>query len=152
MNSRPRFCNLFLNKKHHSYRIIINNKKGKEKGIPIESLSLDIRIGYLGHELSHISAYTRMSDLQTLQFAFRYIFQADYKREVERQTDIVTIQHNLGYQLYAGVEYCRVYDGISASYSYYLATNTLTLQEILVIWKQTKISQTNSQALKPRTH
>jgi len=138
MNSRPCFRNLFLKKKNRTYRIIINNNTGKEKGLPISYLSEDVRIGFLAHEVAHMLTYEHMNNLQTLKFAFRYVFSKKFVYNVERYTDNVAIDHHLARQLYAGTAYCRNCTDLTPEYRIYSSKYGLSLNEIICLWHKTE--------------
>ena len=94
----------------------MNNNQGKNKGIAIQNLSFNIIVGWLGHELAHICEYEKMSTWQTLTFAVKYVFSEKYKKQVERYTDLLTIEHGLAFPLYDGVNYLLNDKSISTDY------------------------------------
>jgi len=134
MNSRPTFLNIFRQKAKRHYRIIINNNKGKCKGLPFEELSFNIKTGWLGHELAHICDYENMNSGQTFWFAFKYVFSKKYVRSVERNTDLITIRHGLAFPLYDGTDYLLRSKDIGAKYRNYTIVNGLSLREIKCFW------------------
>jgi len=136
MNARPLVGNLFCSKKERKYCILINNNKGKNKGLPIETLSFNIIVGWLGHELAHIVAYEKMTNWQTISFASKYLLSSKYNRTVERYTDYTTIEHGLAYPLYDGVEYLLNDSSVTDEYKQKIRDNYLALEEIEFLWKQ----------------
>jgi len=99
MASRPPFKVLFQSKENRTYHIYINNSN-KLKGALLPELSFNEQIGVIGHELGHITDYMKKSKWQLAATFFKYIFNPNYKRKLEVQTDIATINHRLGWQLY----------------------------------------------------
>jgi len=138
MNCRPCFRNLFVKKEKRTYRIIINNNTGKEKGLPIADLPDDIRIGFIAHEVAHILTYDQMNNLQTLKFALKYVFSKKFIYNVERHVDYVAIEHHLARQLYAGTAYCRSCSDLTPEYRAYSNIYGLSLGEIICHWHKTK--------------
>ena len=136
MNARPLIGNIFRSKNNRKYCIIINNNKGKHRGIEIASLSFNILIGWISHELSHIVEYEKLSNWQTLSFALKYVVFTSFNRKVERYTDFITIKHGLAYPLYDGVEYLLNDKSISNDYKRKIRENYLSLAEIKCLWQQ----------------
>jgi hypothetical protein len=137
MNSRPCFRNLFVKKGKRTYRIIINNNTGKEKGLPISVLSDDVRIGFIAHEVAHMLMYHQMNNTQTLKFVFKYVFSKKFVYNVERYTDNVAIEHHLARQLYAGTAYCQSCTVLTPEYRVYSSTYGLRPCEIICLWHKT---------------
>ena len=134
MNSRPSPLNIFRTKPNRVYHLIINSNKGKYKGLKFNELSFNIRVGWLGHELAHICEYEKMSTMQTVSFALKYVGSKKFVRKVERITDLITIEHGLTFPLYAGTDYLLRNKDISKNYRKYAITNGLSLGEIKCFW------------------
>jgi len=102
MNARPLIKNIFLKRNDQRYVVIINNNKGRHKGLPYNSLSFNIKVGWLAHELAHISTYQQMSKWQTVKFSLFYVLSASFKRKTERYTDNIGIHMALLTQCLTG--------------------------------------------------
>lgn len=100
MQARPAKSTILRNANKRVYKIFINNRKGKYKGISLAKMNFNVRVGFFGHELAHLLSYKRKSSLQLFGMGAKYIFSKKYKRYVERQTDMETIRRGLGYPLY----------------------------------------------------
>jgi hypothetical protein len=61
--------------------------------------------GLLAHELSHIEVYERMNWFMLGLYGLRYSFSDNFKRTVERDTDLLAIRHGYGEELLAYREY-----------------------------------------------
>ncbi len=96
MAARPKWNFLFRKKSNREYLILLNKKPQFSDSI-FYHLTFDAQVGMLGHEFAHIVYYTQLSNFGIIVFGFRYLFM---KKEIERATDLSTIQHNLGWQLY----------------------------------------------------
>jgi len=134
MNSRPAPGNIFRSKANRRYFIIVNNNKGKHKGLPFEELTYNIKIGWLGHELAHICEYESINNLETFWFAVKYISSKQFVRKVERNTDLITINHGLAFPLYDGIDYLFRNKDISEKYRQHAIDNSLSLSEIKCFW------------------
>ncbi len=61
--------------------------------------------GMMAHELGHLETYSRMSWLGLAGYALHYEFSSKFRKEVERETDMIVIQHGFGEELLAFREY-----------------------------------------------
>ena len=107
LTSRPRIFSVFRKKKNRNYVITISIET-KEELTPIlfSNLPYNAQIGVLGHELAHISDYTTLNTFQLLGLSFGML-SSKYVDKFEWDTDQRTIEHGLGYQLYAWSSYVR---------------------------------------------
>ena len=95
-NARPKMDFLFRKQEKRHYVIIINKKSKDILGFDFSDLPFNAQIGFFGHELAHISDYNEKKNAQMILFGIKYLFM---KRTVERYTDQIAIEHNLGHQL-----------------------------------------------------
>jgi hypothetical protein len=99
LSTRQSVFNIFRKKSKRIYIITISTKTNKRIApILLDSLSFNAQIGVLGHELSHVSAFAKMSAWQYAKFLLSQIKKANVDA-AENQTDKRTIDHGLGYQL-----------------------------------------------------
>ncbi len=151
MASRPPFRVLFQADKNRSYNICINNSK-KLNGALLTNISFNEQIGVIGHELAHVVDYTHKNKWQLLTTALRYIFVPKYKRNLEAQTDITTINHGLGWQIYDFVDYLMNKSTVSRKYKKHKEKFYLSSKQILeIILKSTLYSEPafNTVIIKP---
>lgn len=100
LSSRPKLFGLFQSARKRKYIITISEESNsKLQPIVLKNLNFNAQIGVLGHELSHVSDYIskgfgKMSNLLLIQ-----IFSKKQVDAFERRTDLICIQHGLGYQL-----------------------------------------------------
>jgi hypothetical protein len=104
MSSRPAASSLLHNKTKRTYIVTINEDGASTLGLKWSELSFNETVGWLGHELGHILHYSQKTNIGILSMGYQYLF-PNYKRKMERFTDQLAIQHNLGFALYAGTEY-----------------------------------------------
>lgn len=86
------------------YKIIINSTRD-EIGMNYEDLSFNSLVGWIGHELAHISDYDKKSNGQLLQFISQYLFSKKHVKHTENSADKETVRRGLGYALYEGITY-----------------------------------------------
>jgi hypothetical protein len=134
MNARPSLLNLFSNRLNRRYMIIINNNKGRNKGLCYDSLASDVKVGWFGHEMAHLSTYKQMSNFQTLIFSFLYVTSEKFITRVERFTDYVAINHGLAFQIYKGDNFLLNCSSVSEKYKERIRTRFLSLEEIICVW------------------
>lgn len=100
LSSRPKFLGLLQSAKTRKYIITISeSSNSKLEPILLKNLNFNAQIGVLGHELSHVSDYMTKGFSKMTNLLLIEIFS---KRQVdlfERNTDLICINHGLGYQL-----------------------------------------------------
>ncbi len=104
MASRPPLKFLFQSNKKRTYNIYINNCNNL-KGALFQEMSFNQQIGITGHEFGHIADYIKMSKWQLFLTGINYLFNREFKRNIESNVDKTTIAHGLGWQLYDFVNY-----------------------------------------------
>lgn len=107
LTSRPRLLSTFKRKINRTYVITISTKTN-ENLTPILFLNLpfNAQIGVLGHELGHIVEYKNKSTFQLIGIPFNML-NTKYTNRLEFNTDLICINHGLGYQLYDWSSYVR---------------------------------------------
>lgn len=107
LSSRPQVLSTFKKRKNRKYVITISTKSNKNLDpILFFNLPYNAQIGVLGHELGHITEYDTMRTGQLLTLIFK-LFNSQYTDEFEFNTDLIGIEHGLGYQLYDWSQYVR---------------------------------------------
>lgn len=86
-----------------SYIIAVNNDTKN----PLHPLNAGFKAltGCFGHELAHIVTYKNQSKKELISDCFRYLFSRQFRRNYERQTDIITAQKGLGFENYLFEKY-----------------------------------------------
>jgi hypothetical protein len=105
---------LFKSRSNRVYKVYVNNKPNFD-GVYLASLNYDQQVGIIGHELAHILDYSHKSVFRLIGNGIGYLFPA-YRKKYEGKTDIRTIKHGLGWQLFDFVDYIMNRSHASESY------------------------------------
>jgi len=105
---------LFRSRQKRVYRVYINNKLNFN-GVYLSSLNYDQQVGIIGHELAHILDYSHKSLFRLIGDGIGYLFPS-FRRKFEEDTDIRTIKHDLGWQLFDFVDFIMNRSNASESY------------------------------------
>ncbi|CCG53596.1 Protein of unknown function precursor [Flavobacterium indicum GPTSA100-9 = DSM 17447] len=98
--TRPAFFSMFRSPKKRTYIITISKKSTLILDtITFKNLRFNAQIGVLGHELSHISDYTKKGFAKIFHIGFIQLFSKNKLDRFEFNTDLDCINHGLGYQL-----------------------------------------------------
>jgi hypothetical protein len=99
--STPSFLNVFRIKTNWKYTIAVSSETiPRLAAVLFDSLSLNGRIGVLGHELSHVADFQSNSRWYMVKILFQHLSQKKMD-SFEYNTDLICINHGLGYQLLA---------------------------------------------------
>lgn len=100
LSSRPTFFGLFQSAKSRNYIITISKQTNSRlEPILFKNLNFNAQIGVLGHELSHVSDYKTKGFGKMINVAIIELFSKTQVDNFERNTDMICINHGLGYQL-----------------------------------------------------
>ena len=113
MATRPATA-LLRNRVKRGYRVYANNKKNFS-GVYLSQLNFDQQVGVIGHELAHIADYTQKSSFRLIGNGIAYMF-TQYRRKFEANTDLRTINHGLGWQLYDFTDFILNHSKASEKY------------------------------------
>ncbi len=113
MVSRMTTASYFRKKSNRTYLLIIDTLVDGTPGL-YDDLYLNARVGLIGHELAHLTDYTKRNFFGMVRYGIGYVFN---KREIEQRTDEITIKHGLGPHL---KEYTKIaFDPKKVSKSFY---------------------------------
>lgn len=117
MRVRPSALSALRKPEKRKYKIFINSSR--TNGIPTpDDFTFNAQIGVFAHELSHICDYLKMP-FGKLMHTARHYEKPAFKKEMERKTDLMTLQHGLGWQLY---DYAVQWSKLGEKYSKYIKT------------------------------
>lgn len=101
MATRPRMDAIYQTRDKRTYRIFINNFIESNNGINYDDVPFNARIGLIGHELGHVVDYMKKSMIRVIGNGVAYVLNSHYRKTFEANVDQITIEHGLGWQLYA---------------------------------------------------
>jgi len=104
MMAQPDADFIVKSKNDRKYRILINSSK-EFNGMNYEDLSFNSLVGWIGHELAHITEYNQKSNGQLVHFISNYLFSRKHLKHTENSADKETVKRGLGYSLYEGVTF-----------------------------------------------
>lgn len=108
LTARPTVLStIFRSAKKRTYLITIaKDTDPRWSPILLHHLPYNAQIGVLGHEIAHVADFSRHSFWGMLQVLFGNLSKS-FMDGLEYNTDLITIQHGLGYQLLAWSTYVR---------------------------------------------
>lgn len=104
MQAQPKWDFLFRTRKNRNYQIFVNTSESFT-GITYKDLSFNSLVGWIGHEMAHLTEYSCKDNGQLVSFIASYVFDQNELKRTERKADKLTIQHGLGTQLLEGVNF-----------------------------------------------
>ncbi len=104
MQAQPTLFSLVFRKKEkRKYKIYVNILPSIDA--PLEDFPKNVIKGILAHEFAHIVYYLQKSNIQLISDFLRYPVNCPFKKEFERNTDLIAIQHGLGNYLKEAWQY-----------------------------------------------
>lgn len=114
MNIGPHISFLYLPKSRWKFVLTINT--GNQNGFSLETADPEIVIGFLAHELAHVLDYARRSRINLILLGVQYLLSRQYRRFLERDTDVLTIMHGFGSELLQSYESVLSGEEVSQNY------------------------------------
>lgn len=87
------FWNIFKGKNKQVYVLLLSENSF------VKSQDLNRQVGVIGHEMAHFKYYKRHSVFNMIPWGIRYIFSRKFRINFEKEADLTTIEHGLGWQL-----------------------------------------------------
>ena len=107
MESNFNIWTLFGPRRYRQYRILLNDNKNSTNPILLRALPFDAQVGILAHELGHVVYYHRLNLFQIGNWGLNYLRDDVYRATHERTTDLMTVYHGLGSQIYQYAYFVR---------------------------------------------
>jgi hypothetical protein len=106
--TKPVFPNLLYNGEKRKFIIIISDSSmWKLEPVLIQHMDFNEQIGIIGHELSHVSDFSKRTTTSLIGSGIKHVFSSKYIDRFEFRTDSICIAHGLGYQLLAWSVFVR---------------------------------------------
>lgn len=97
----------FFFSKNRQYVITLREEAGPPtRQALFKNLPEEAQRAVIGHELGHVLQYERKSGPALAAFTMSYAM-ASKRREIEREADLMAIEHGLGFELYVHAVYIR---------------------------------------------
>ena len=128
------FSSVFNSGDKH-FIIYINNNKNST-GLLLNEGSFQAQVGAIGHELAHAADFDKKNFVGMISWGIKYLFKRS-RMNIERETDISTIRHGLGIELYYFVDFVLNHSTANSQYKKFKRLNYLTPAEILERTKRT---------------
>ncbi|HYG49490.1 MAG TPA: hypothetical protein VD905_01255 [Flavobacteriales bacterium] len=130
-NTRPAFSSIFKQPLNRQYRInILENAEPPLRDALFKNCTFECQIGIIAHELAHVLQFHNCSRWELVRLLVSFIGKKS-KRLIERNADMISIQHGFGKYLYAHANHIRSIPGYIKQYPQ-LDENYLKPHEILV--------------------
>lgn len=129
MQTLPKLSFLYRKRSKRQYTIIVNNNAKFYTGMDYNELSQKAKIGWIGHELSHIVDFQERNIWGIISVGL-YYGKSKFRRRLERRVDDLTIEHGLGEELFDGVDYMLNSSAASENYRKNFVLHYLSLKEI----------------------
>jgi len=128
MAAYPQIISVFRKRDNRTYKVVLT----KNPNQLIYDASFNAWVGVMGHELAHVLDYIDKSGFQLAWTGVRYLGKK-YRRTMERQTDMVTIERGLGWQLYSFKYFVAHEANVSEKYRKYKLDVYMKPEEIFEI-------------------
>ena len=100
--TKPVFPDLLYNGAKRKFTIIISDSSVyKLEPVLVQHMDFNEQIGIIGHELSHVSDFSKRTTTSLIGSGIGHVFSSKYIDRFEFRTDSICIAHGLGYQLLA---------------------------------------------------
>jgi hypothetical protein len=132
MAARPSFASYFKRKDKRTYILFIDTCFYGCKGLFFD-LYTTARVGIIGHELAHITAYHQKNIFGIMGYLVVYLFN---KKKIEHRTDEITIEHGMFSQLYDYAKIAFDPEKVGKKYSRYKARNYYSPEQLVEISKR----------------
>lgn len=134
MQAQPKFGSLFKGKNKRNYNIFMSSKLLiQDEEFSVDEIPSEVLIGWLGHELGHITDYRDKSATQLMKFGTRYLTSNKFIRKAERTADTYAINHRMGNYIFATKDFILNKSNFPEAYKKRKARLYLSPHEILTM-------------------
>lgn len=132
------FFSIF-NRRDKHFIIYINNNRDRT-GVLLKDAPFNAQVGTIGHELAHAVDFKNKHILEMGLWGIKYL-NKKHTIKIERKTDMATIEHNLGWQLYDFVDFVLNNSTANEEYKLFKKQNYLQPNEILRLIQNIPLAQ-----------
>ncbi len=107
LSAQPTFMGIFSKARKRKYKVFISSGiKGEWDKFTFKNTPTDARIGVLGHELSHVKNFAKMSGISLIGLGINHV-STSYMNRFEFRTDSLCIAQGMGDYLLACAIFAR---------------------------------------------
>ena len=129
------FFSIFNSAEKH-FIIYINSNKNRT-GMLLIDAPFTAQVGAIGHELAHVANFSKKSLAGMVWWGINYLSKK-HRIKIERKTDISTIAHGLGIELYSFVDFVLNSSSANEDYKKFKRLHYLSPAEIMEMVKNTR--------------
>ena len=129
------FFSIF-NSAEKRFIIYINSNKNRT-GMLLIDAPFTAQVGAIGHELAHVANFRKKSLAGMVWWGINYLSKK-HMIKIERETDISTIAHGLGIELYSFVDFVLNSSSANENYKKFKRLHYLSPAEIMEMVKNTR--------------
>lgn len=129
------FFSIFNSAEKH-FIIYINTNKSRT-GLVLNEAPFNAQVGAIGHELAHVANFKKKSLAGMVLWGIHYLSK-NSRIKIERETDVSTIAHGLGMELYSFVYFVLNSSSANDEYKKFKRLHYLSPVEILEMTKNVK--------------
>ena len=129
------FFSIFNSAEKH-FIIYINSNKNRT-GMLLIDAPFTAQVGAIGHELAHVANFRKKSLAGMVWWGINYLSKK-HMIKIERETDISTIAHGLGIELYSFVDFVLNSSSANEDYKKFKRLHYLSPAEIIEMVKNTR--------------
>ena len=129
------FFSIFNSAEKH-FIIYINSNKNRT-GMLLIDAPFTAQVGAIGHELAHVANFRKKSLAGMVWWGINYLSKK-HMIKIERETDISTIAHGLGIELYSFVDFVLNSSSANENYKKFKRLHYLSPAEIMEMVKNTR--------------
>ncbi len=131
MAMRPMLYSLFLPKTKWRFVLFINSRPNETGRLNFLTVSPEVILGILGHELAHIIQYRSKSRIGIIILGLQYVLSIKYRSIFEREADYIAIARGVQKELFESrQEQLRTDTGLSSEYLKQIKDVYLSPEEI----------------------
>lgn len=138
MQAQPVINWSFFNKEKREYHIDVSETTRVNNKTKVADISDEILTGWFAHELGHVADYRERSALNMIWFGLRYQFSRKKKSRVEREADVIAIEHGFAEEIIATKKFLMSESNMSEKYKKRLLKYYMSPEDVRAILEDKK--------------
>jgi hypothetical protein len=117
MQAQPIIMSIYKKKSSRQYIVKISRHLNlAHEKIDISTLPCEVLVGWIGHELGHITDYKNRSSFSMIKFGLRYVLFKKFIIKAEKDADVCALEHGLGSYIMEAKNFVLDHADIPAEY------------------------------------